>query len=139
MERITIMDEDSIAVKANDSIQGIYSLSGDPSEVSGFLEHSIGVSPENQTKILYSILILVVLGAIRFAILRVVWKFTEDPKSRYTWRRSVSFIVGFLTVILIGSVWIKAIGQFGALRQRSDLSPRSPIPFGHFTACVAGN
>ena len=78
-----------------------------------FLENSIGISPENQTKIFYSMMILLVLGAIRFSILRIVWRFTEDPKSRYTWRRSVSFIVGFLTVILIGSVWIKAIGQFG--------------------------
>jgi len=82
-------------------------------QMTDFFKNSIGISPENQTKILYSIVILVVLGTIRFAILRIVWKFTEDPKSRYTWRRSVSFTVGFLTVILIGSVWIKAIGEFG--------------------------
>jgi len=82
--------------------------------ITEFFEQSIGISPENQTKILYSIVILVVLGVIRFAILKIVWRFTEDPKSRYTWRRSVSFTIGFLTVILIGSVWIRAIGQFGA-------------------------
>jgi small-conductance mechanosensitive channel len=82
--------------------------------VSEFFDNTIGISPENQTKILYSIVILVVLGLIRFAILKIVWRSTEDPKSRYTWRRSVSFTVGFLTVILIGSVWIRAIGQFGA-------------------------
>lgn len=82
--------------------------------ITSFLKESIGISPENQTKILYSIVILVVLGAIRFGILKIVWRFTEDPRSRYNWKRSVSFIVGFLTVILIGSVWIRAIGQFGA-------------------------
>ncbi|MCK5135002.1 MAG: mechanosensitive ion channel [Bacteroidales bacterium] len=83
-------------------------------QMTDFFKNSIGISPENQTKILYSIVIMVVLGAMRFAILKIVWRFTEDPKSRYTWRRSVSFTVGFLTIILIGSVWIKAIGQFGA-------------------------
>jgi len=82
--------------------------------ITSFLAESVGISPENQTKILYSIIILVVLGFIRFGILKIVWRFTEDPKSRYNWKRSVSFIVGFLTVILIGSVWIRAIGQFGA-------------------------
>jgi small-conductance mechanosensitive channel len=82
--------------------------------ITQFLKQSLGISPENQTKILYSIIILVVLWAIRFAILKLVWRFTEDPKSRYTWKRSVSFTIGVLTVILIGSVWIKAIGQFGA-------------------------
>ena len=82
--------------------------------ITDFLEQTVGISPDNQTKILYSIIILVVLGAIRFAILKLVWRFTEDPKSRYTWKRSVSFTIGLLTVILIGSVWIRAIGQFGA-------------------------
>jgi len=82
--------------------------------ITEFFADSVGISPENQTKIFYSIMILVVLGVVRFAILKIVWRFTEDPKSRYTWRRSVSFTIGFLTVILIGSVWIRAIGQFGA-------------------------
>lgn len=82
--------------------------------VTDFFNNAVGIAPENQTKILNSIIILVVLGLIRFAILKIVWRFTEDPKSRYTWKRSLSFIIGFLTVILIGAVWIKAIGQFGA-------------------------
>jgi small-conductance mechanosensitive channel len=83
------------------------------SKVTEFFEKSIGISPENQIKILYSVLILVVLGLIRFGILKLVWRSTEDPKSRYNWRRSVSFTIGVLTIILIGSVWIKAIGQIG--------------------------
>jgi small-conductance mechanosensitive channel len=82
--------------------------------ITEFLENSIGISPENQSKILYSIIILAVLGFIRFTILKIVWRFTEDPKTRYSWKRSLSFTIGILTVILIGSVWIRAIGQFGA-------------------------
>jgi small-conductance mechanosensitive channel len=79
-----------------------------------FLHDTMGISPDNQTKILYSLLILVVFGIIRFAVLKIVWKLTEDPKTRYTWKRTISFIVGFLVLILIASVWIKAISQFGA-------------------------
>jgi small-conductance mechanosensitive channel len=82
--------------------------------ITSFLQDTIGISPGNQTKIFYSIVILVVLGFIRFAILKIVWRTTEDPRSRYNWRRSVSFTIGFLTVILIGSVWVRALGQFGA-------------------------
>jgi small-conductance mechanosensitive channel len=82
-------------------------------QITNFLENTVGISPENQTKILYSVVILLVLWILRFSILKVVWRFTEDPKSRYTWKRTVSFAGGLLTVILIGSVWIKAIGQFG--------------------------
>ncbi len=83
-------------------------------EITKILQKATGIDPVNQTKILYSILILVVLGLIRYALLKIVWRITEEPKTRYNWRRSVSFIVGFLTLVLIGSVWIGAIGQFGA-------------------------
>jgi small-conductance mechanosensitive channel len=83
-------------------------------KLSSTLEKTFGIAPENQTKILYSVLILVALGIIRFAILKIVWRLTEDPKSRYTWKRTVSFTVGLLMVILIASVWIKAMSQFGA-------------------------
>jgi small-conductance mechanosensitive channel len=83
-------------------------------DISNSLENTFGITPGNQSKILYSILILVVLGAIRFAVLKIVWRFTEDPKQRYGWKRSVSFTIGTLTLLLIGSVWIRAIGQFGA-------------------------
>jgi len=79
-----------------------------------FLPQTIGISPENQSKIIYSILILVVLGLIRYSILKIVWRLTEEPKSRYTWRRSVSFTIGVITIILISSVWVQAIGRFGA-------------------------
>lgn len=83
-------------------------------EIGKTLENTLGITPENQTKILYSILIFVVLGALRYIVLKIVWRITEDPKSRYTWKRSVSFTVGTLTLILIGSVWFRAIGQLGA-------------------------
>jgi small-conductance mechanosensitive channel len=83
-------------------------------EITRSIQNTFHISPEHQTKILYSILIFVVLGIIRFAILKIVWKVTEEPKSRYNWKRSVSFTVGIITIILIASVWIEAIGQFGA-------------------------
>jgi small-conductance mechanosensitive channel len=83
-------------------------------EITNSLQEAIGISPDTQIKIIKSILIFLVLGIIRFAILKIVWRITEEPKSRYTWKRSVSFTVGLLTILLIGAVWIEAIGQFGA-------------------------
>jgi len=93
--------------EVSDSIQNTLGIRGS-------IKDAIGISPENQNKILYSLLIILVLSIIRFVILKIVWRLSEDPKSRYTWKRTVSFTVGFLMVILIGSVWIKAIGQLGA-------------------------
>jgi small-conductance mechanosensitive channel len=82
--------------------------------ISKILHDTFGITPEIQSKLLYSLLILVAFGIIRFAVLKIVWRLTEDPKSRYTWKRTISFTVGFLTLVLIGSVWVRAISQFGA-------------------------
>lgn len=82
--------------------------------ISNFLQEHVGLAPDIQKKIFYSILILVVLALIRYAVLKVVWRFTEDPKNRYTWKRAVSFSIGFLSILLVLSVWMKALGQLGA-------------------------
>ncbi len=113
MVEISDMNEDSDTVQALNESEGLNDHVNVSGGISGFFEESVGISLDNQSKVLYSIIILFVLGVIRFAILRVVWRFTEDPKSRYTWRRSVSYTIGILTIILIGSVWIRAIGQLG--------------------------
>ncbi|MDF1574729.1 MAG: mechanosensitive ion channel [Bacteroidales bacterium] len=82
--------------------------------LSKILQDTLGIAPENQTKLFYSVLILVAFGLIRFAMLKIVWRLTEDPKTRYTWKRTASFTLGTLTLIMIGSVWIRAMSQFGA-------------------------
>jgi small-conductance mechanosensitive channel len=83
-------------------------------ELSSTLQNSLGITPENQKNILYSILILIGLSLIRYFLLKLVWKLTEDPKTRYSWKRALSFTMGVLLIILIGRVWIHAFGQFGA-------------------------
>jgi len=83
-------------------------------EIKGLLHDTLGITPVNQTKLLYSLLILIAFGILRFAVLKIVWRLTEDPKTRHTWKRTVSFILGFLALVIIGAVWIKALSQFGA-------------------------
>ncbi len=82
--------------------------------ITKILHDTFGITPEFQNKLLYSLLIFMSFAIIRFTILKIVWRLTEDPKSRYTWKRTVSFTLGLLTIILIISVWVKAISQFGA-------------------------
>jgi small-conductance mechanosensitive channel len=83
-------------------------------DIAAFLQEHIGLAPDIQKKILYSITILIVLGVIRYLLLKVVWRLTIDPKTRYTWKRTISFTIGFLSVLLVLSVWMKALGQLGA-------------------------
>lgn len=78
------------------------------------LKEEIGISPENQRKILLSLTIILVFWLIRFLVLKLVWRNTEDAKVRYLWKRGLSIFITLTVVILISSVWISAFARFGA-------------------------
>jgi small-conductance mechanosensitive channel len=44
----------------------------------------------------------------------MIWRKTANVKTRYTWRRSLSFITTLFGFILIAAVWLPAFKQFGA-------------------------
>jgi len=83
-------------------------------QINEFISKTIGVSTGIQNKILISIIIIFFLSVFRFVILRLVWRQTKDAKVRYQWNRTISFIIPFTGIILVGAVWIPAFEQFGA-------------------------
>ena len=82
-------------------------------EIREFITFNTGISPENQNKILVSIFIILFLSLFRFAVLRLVWRHTQNVKTRYQWKRTLSFTIPVLGVFLVGAVWIKAFEEFG--------------------------
>jgi small-conductance mechanosensitive channel len=78
------------------------------------IKDEIGISVENQIKILVSLAILAVLWLIRYLVLKLVWRQTEDARTRYLWKRGISIFTTLTSIILISSVWISAFAQFGA-------------------------
>lgn len=82
--------------------------------LSEFITDHTGLTNQTQSEIFFTLLIIFLLSLIRFAILRLVWKQTKDVKIRYQWKRTLSFIVPFVTVVLIAAVWLPAFEQFGA-------------------------
>ncbi len=78
------------------------------------IENYTGMSLDTQSKILVSIAIIVGLYISRYLILRVVWKHTDDVKTRYLWKRVFSYIVPVTSTILVGAVWVHAFRYMGA-------------------------
>lgn len=78
-----------------------------------FITHRVGLNAETFNKVVITILIVLLLSLLRFIILRLVWRRTADPKVRYNWKRSLTFTLPPLAVLLIGAVWIKALEEFG--------------------------
>lgn len=83
-------------------------------KISDFITEYTNLSAQTQSEILFSIIIILFFWVLRFTILRIVWRQTTNVKTRYQWKRTLSFIFPFVTIILVGAVWLPAFEQFGA-------------------------
>ena len=79
-----------------------------------YLQDATGLSAHSFDKLFISIVIILFLWFSRLIILRLVWKNTQNVKTRYQWKRILSFIFPLINIIMIGAVWIRAFEQFGA-------------------------
>ena len=84
------------------------------SKIGDFFEALGGIASTTQIKIVVSFAIVLLLWLAQKALLRMIWRQTQNVKTRYTWKRTLSFSITFVGIVLIGSVWLPAFQQFGA-------------------------
>jgi len=79
-----------------------------------FITETMGITSRTQNEILTSIIIILSLSVLRYVILKLVWRNTQNLKIRYQWNRTLSIIIPFTGILLIGAIWMPAFKQFGA-------------------------
>ncbi|HPQ52423.1 MAG TPA: hypothetical protein PK253_04175, partial [Spirochaetota bacterium] len=52
-----------------------------------YITLATGLSIESQTRIFTSLVILVSLIILRYIIIRIVWRQTDDVRTRYLWQK----------------------------------------------------
>lgn len=83
-------------------------------KITAEIEQTFGLSADIQYKLLVSVFIFLILSVIRYIMLRLVWRNTENVKTRYFWKRVISFVVPITGSFLIAMVWIHAFRYLGA-------------------------
>ncbi len=83
-------------------------------QVIDYFQTHTGLSTTSLNRLFVSVVIMLLLWGLRVIILRVVWRRTENIKVRYQWKRTLSFIIPFLGIILVSAVWLHAFRQLGA-------------------------
>jgi len=71
-----------------------------------WIQETIGLSPEVQTKLFASLVITLVLWILYSLIIKIVWRRTENVRTLYSWRKTSGYIVIVLGVFLIGRLWL---------------------------------
>ena len=70
-----------------------------------WIQETIGLNPEVQIKIFASLVIILVLWILYSLIIKIVWRRTENVRTRYNWRKTLDYIVLVLGILLIGRLW----------------------------------
>lgn len=83
-------------------------------QVIDYFQTHTGLSTTTLNRLFVSAVIILLLWGLRVMILRVVWRHTENIKVRYQWKRTLSFVIPFLGVILVSAVWLHAFRHLGA-------------------------
>jgi len=68
-----------------------------------------GLSPETQAKIFTSLIVIIILWLIRIIVIRLVWRKTEDPYTRYHWRKSTIYTVVAIGLLIVGRIWFAGV------------------------------
>lgn len=83
------------------------------------------------TNVIESVIIIFVLVTIRFIVLRIVKKQTDDDALQYKWRKNLAYVLTFLGFILIGRIWFQGMGSLatflGLLSAGLAIALRDPV------------
>ena len=68
-----------------------------------------GLSSQTQSKIITSLILILLLWLTRKLVLRMVWKRTEDVQQHYKTQKITTYVTVTLGVLLVGRVWFEGI------------------------------
>jgi small-conductance mechanosensitive channel len=77
------------------------------------IEASIGMSRATQLKFINTIVIIVILWLLRYILRRIVYRQTDDVKTRYIWIKTITYVTVIFGLIMIGSVWFRGFKELG--------------------------
>lgn len=81
--------------------------------------------------IIESGLIILVLFAIHFVVIRIVRRQTDDDSVRYKWRKNLTYVLSFLGFLLIGRIWFQGMASvatfLGLLSAGLAIALRDPV------------
>ena len=66
-------------------------------------------SPELQEKIFVSLILILLLWMLRLVIFKLVQSKLPDDRVRYTWRKTSSYVMAFIGLLLLGRLWVEDI------------------------------
>jgi small-conductance mechanosensitive channel len=77
-----------------------------------WLERTLGLTPEQQLKLVVTAAVIAVLWLLRTLVLRVAGRRTHDPRLRYRWRKLSAYAAVFVGLLALIRIWLGGVAGF---------------------------
>jgi small-conductance mechanosensitive channel len=79
--------------------------------ISQWIQENVGIGEPTASRILWSLAAIVTLWILRRAVLALLWRKIEDVKIRYRWRKTATYILVPLGMLIVGRIWWEGMGS----------------------------
>ena len=81
-------------------------------QLADWLSSSTGTNPDVSLNLMSSIVVILLLWAVRALALRIVWRRTDDVRRRYGWRKVSGYISVAVGFLIVGRIWLTGFRSF---------------------------
>ena len=78
-----------------------------------WIQHSFGISPDVQVKILISLVTIFIIALLRKLIVKLFISKIDDINQRYQWSKISLYISVFIVILFLISTWLGFVGSVG--------------------------
>lgn len=78
-----------------------------------FIYEHVGLSVSLQFKMLSSLVVVLGIVLLRYVVIKVIFQNTSDVRTRYNWKKSISYFSLFLLLIFLLLIWLENFRSFG--------------------------
>ena len=100
-------------------------------DLSGAIEEVTSLDPSTQELLLKSLALIFAVIILRVLALRLMRSRVDDVRTRYKWRKTITYISVVVAVLLVGRVWSEGVGEIatflGLLSAGVAIALRDPI------------
>jgi small-conductance mechanosensitive channel len=100
-------------------------------DVSSAIQQWTSLDPGTQFALFKSLLLIVVVVVVRSVVLRIMRSRIDDVRSRYKWRKTITYISVVIAILLVGRVWFEGVRDIatflGLLSAGLAIALRDPI------------
>ncbi|MBC8180794.1 mechanosensitive ion channel [candidate division KSB1 bacterium] len=78
-------------------------------EYSQWIHDTLGLNPLVQYNIILTLAFIFFVIMFRFLILAIVYHRIHDSKKRYTWRKSITYTLSVIGILIVGNIWFQGV------------------------------